>query len=87
MKHYKVTLKCRKKKEREQQEETQREMQSILQDSERKNTELWVFYNKAKDKNTETEEEKEHLEKIWTDIQFRFWEMVTCIKRSDDGNT
>lgn len=31
-----------------------------------------VFYNKAKDKNTETEEEKEHLEKIWTDIQFRF---------------
>lgn len=31
----------------------------VLQDFEKKNTELWVFYNKAKDKNTEIEDEQQ----------------------------
>lgn len=62
--------------EKEQLEETQREMQDVLHNFKKKNADLQVFYNEAKDKNIELEEEKQQLEKKCTEMQLRNKEIV-----------
>lgn len=51
-------------------------MQHVLHNVEEKNFKLRVFYNKAKDKNKETEERKQQLKEICTEMQSKIQVML-----------
>lgn len=63
-------------KEKEQLEETRREMQDLLHEFDKKNSDLEVFYNEEKEKNIGFEQEKQ-LETKCTEIECSTQEMVT----------